>query len=395
MSRASLAVLLVLAGCSSTSVTSTTVAPEPTTTSTLVVAPSRLVVVDGDGDVVVMGGDGSDPQVIADAGDEAAFAQPIWSHDGSSISYAKAGAEGFAYVIHPADGESREIALDQFPFYASWAPDGNRIGILRNGATDVTFELIDVANATSSITDSATPFYFSWVPAGAELVCLAGPSSLVSRDREGLELQVTMTAAEYLAPQWLDQGVLHVDEGALVLDPEDGQRLVVAEVTGPATFVANRQGTRVAVLTLSNDPAVSVALETTPSLPPNTVSVLDMATGEVAVAHDGAAIAFFWSPDGESLLLLTLNEGGDSLDASVWGEAGTRTYATYRPHPNQVRELLPFFPQYAQSMSYWSADSTRFALVGAIGDEQGVWVQEVGSDDPVLVGSGSWAAWEP
>jgi hypothetical protein len=394
VSRALLLVALVLAGCSSTSVTSTTAEPAPTTTTRAAVT-AHLAVIGDDGDVVVMEGDGSDPRVVAAAGAETAFAQPIWSHDGATLSYAKASAEGFAYVIHPTDAEAREVALDQFPFYASWAPDGNRIGILRNGATDVTFELIDVANATSAITDSATPFYFSWEPAGAELVSHAGPTTLVSRDRDGLELEVTMTDAEYLAPQWLDRGVLHVDEGALVLDPVDGDRVVVADVTGPATFIANPQGTRVAALTISNEPAVSVALETTPSLPPNTVSVVDLESGEVTVAHDGAAIAFFWSPDGESLLLLTLNEGGDSLDASVWDEGGTRTYVTYRPHPNQVRELLPFFPQYAQSMSYWSADSTRFALVGAIGQDQGVWVQDIGADRPELVGAGSWAAWEP
>ncbi len=385
-----------LAGCTADTATTSTVAPSSTST-TVPAGLGRLAVLDDEGRVVVIDPDGSDPvEIAAPSEDEPLLGQPIWSTDGSSVSYAKAGSDGFAYVIQDLDGgEPSEVSLEQFPFYASWSPDGTHLGLLRNGDTGVVFELVDLAGPSTAVTDTATPFYFSWRPDGGELVSHAGPTRLVSRDHDGLQLETSSTDAAYLAPQWLDQGVLHVEAGHLVIDPADGARMPVAEVAAPTYFVANRQGTMVAVLGTSTDPAVSVALGEGVTIAPNTVSVVDLDSGEVAVAHDGEAIAFFWSPDGESLLLLSVNPDRDALNASVWSGGETREYVGYLPHPAQVRDVFPFFPQYAQSMSYWSPDSSAFALVGEIDGQLGVWVQHLDGGEPVLISGGSWAAWAP
>lgn len=385
-----------LAGCTADTATTSTVAPSSTST-TAPAGPGRLAVLDDEGRVVLIDPDGSDPvEIAAPSEDEPLLGQPIWSTDGSSVSYAKAGPDGFSYVIHDLDGgEPSEVSLEQFPFYASWSPDGTHLGLLRNGDTGVVFELVDLAGPSTAVTDTATPFYFSWRPGGGELVSHAGPTRLVSRDDNGLQLESASTDAAYLAPQWLDQGVLHVEAGHLVIDTADGARTSVAAVTAPTYFVANRQGTMVAVQGSSSDPAVSVALEDGLTIAPNTVSVVDLESGEVAVAHDGVAIAFFWSPDGESLLLLSVNPDRDALNASVWSGGDTREYVGYLPHPAQVRDVFPFFPQYAQSMSYWSSDSSAFALVGEIDGQLGVWVQHLDDSAPVLVSGGSWAAWAP
>ena len=64
-------------------------------------------------------------------------------------------------------------------------------------------------------------------------------------------------------------------------------------------------------------------------------------------------------------------------------------YAEFRPSIVLVREMFPFFPQYAQSLNYWSPDSTAFAYAS----DEGVFVQHLGEPDAVKVSDGTWVAW--
>lgn len=380
---------LILASCTVSSDTATTV--EETRSS-------RLAVIDGDGNVVVMQGDGSNRVEVAETGaeDPRVYAQPIWSPDGSLLSWAQVTRTGFAYVIQPPDGgPPTEISMSAFPFYAYWSPSGDRIGLLRNGQSEVVLELAEVTAGRTSIVDADAPYYFSWSPEGDELIAHAGANRLVSRDADGIETAQRSTGIGYLAPQWVADGVIHVDEGQLVLTDDDGESATLARVTGVTIFVANSEGTRVALQSLTQDDGLSVALTQTSAIPTNSVQVLDIATGELTQVIDRPAAGLFWSPDGNSLLVVAPDESRGSLIASVWDGETLEDYATYVPSSAQVRDLFPFFPQYAQSLSFWSADSSAFVLVGEIEDESGVWVQTLGDPEPVRVSSGTWAAWSP
>ncbi|MGH8945725.1 MAG: hypothetical protein ACRDVL_06235 [Acidimicrobiia bacterium] len=383
------AIGLVLSSCTAPSDTATTV--EET-------RPGRLAVIDGDGSVVVMHGDGSNRVEIAktDTEDPRVYAQPIWSPDGSLLSWAQMTSTGFAYVIQPADGgPPTEISMSAFPFYAYWSPTGEQIGLLRNGENEVVLELADVAAGRSSIVDADVPYYFSWSPTGDELIAHAGANRLVSRDADGTQTVQRSTGSGYLAPQWVADGVIHINEDQLVLTDADGGSATLARVTGLTIFVANSQGTRVALQSLAQDGAVAAALSQASTVPTNSAQVLDIATAELTQVTDRPAAGLFWSPDGNSLLVLGTDESGSSLTASVWDGETMQDYVDYVPSSVQVRDLFPFFPQYAQSLSFWSADSSAFVLVGEIEDESGVWVQTLGEPEPAMVSSGSWAAWSP
>lgn len=382
--------MLLVAGCTSQTGPTTTTTPEPT-------GPGRLAVVDADGDVVVMEADGSNPVEVATAGEDIGLAQPIWSPDGSRLSWAQLTDDGFAYAFSDLEaGEPTVVSLDQFPYYAFWSPSQDRVGVLRNGATGVVFELITVPGGEVELVEEDTPFYFSWSPAGDRVVAHAGPVRLLDLGVDGADGAPGDTDESYLAPQWLPAGVLHVVDGELVLDLDDGSARPVAEVDGLTTFVANRQGTLVALQSISPGGGESVALrQAAAATRPNAVTVIDLEAGEFTTITDSPAAGFFWSPDGRRLLVLSPNDRGDALVASVWSDGGMDQYASYQPSPVQVRDLFPFFPQYAQSLSFWAADSSAFVLVGQIDGEAGVWVQDLGGDDPQLVSGGSWAAWSP
>lgn len=386
---------LVLSACTGSSDTTTTLREIPTTTAAS--SDARLVVIDETGDVVVMSADGGDRMTVAEAGDDGPqFGQPIWSHDGEWVSFARASQSGYGYVAHQLEsGSNIETEVDQFPFYASWSPGGDHVGLLRNGDTAVTFEMFDLASGALGLVDDGTPYYFSWSPEGTDVVAHSGPDRLVTMGVDGVVVDEVETSSSYLAPTWLSEGFIHVSGEELVVTADDGSIRPVAIVAETTTFVVSPTGSRVAAQTFSSDPAISVALDEVPTLVPNTISVIDLADGSTTVAWQGIAIAYFWSPDGERLLILTLDETQTSIRASVWSSEGVDDYGTFVPHPTQIRDVYPFFPQYAQSMSYWSPDSSSFVLVGAIDDEVGVWVQRVGEADPVLVSAGSWAVWSP
>lgn len=359
--------------------------------------PGRLAVIDESGNVAVIGPDGTNRIEVAspdEPGD--GFAQPIWSPDTSKLSWSQTGDDAFAYVIHDlGSGDQSEILLEDFPFYASWAPHGDWIGLLRNGPSGVTLELLDVAKSTASVVASQSPYYFSWDPAGSGLVSHVGPGDLVTSDVAGRQVAESETDAGYLAPYWLNGGVLHLVDDQLVIDAPGPMRRPVARVRGPATFVANRQGTMVAIQALSDDPSISVALDEVPEIVSNRVSVVDIESGEARVVSESRAAAYFWSPNGESLLMLAPNAQRNALLVSVWTDGERVSYGSYIPAPTHVRDVFPFFPQYAQSMSFWSPDSRAFALVGVIDDQGGVWVQYLDEAAPTRVSGGSWAAWSP
>ena len=89
----------------------------------------------------------------------------------------------------------------------------------------------------------------------------------------------------------------------------------------------NAQGTKVAIESFTDEPAGSTAA-VSPRWSPvkaNAVSVLDVTTGEVDVASEDTSIGFFWSPDGEGLLMLQL--AGEDRGGRRFGVAGRRDHA--------------------------------------------------------------------
>jgi TolB protein len=91
---------------------------------------------------------------------------------------------------------------------------------------------------------------------------------------------------------------------------------------------------------------------------------------------------------------------GDDPTAHRWhlwdGDATTPIGPTFLPSPTYLREYMPFFGQYAQTMTLWSPDGGSFAFPGLIGDRAGVWVQDLDADEPTfVVADGSVVAWSP
>ncbi len=364
------------------------------TATTAATDEGHLVIVDEAGEIAVIGPDGSDRVDItrgSDAGDSR-YAQPVWSPDSSKLAWGQATrGQGFAVVIRDlASGETTTLPTENLPFYSFWSPDGSHLGVLHNGSTGVVFRMIDTTSGSSEVRDEDSPFYFTWSPEGDRVVTHAGVDRVESLGVDGSRKRLEPTGPHYLAPQWTESGVFHVADDWLVVDDGE-QRTPIVEVGGFTNFVANSAGDKVALQTTAAGSAIEVSLRSALRVPGGDLVVVDVDSEEITTVTEDQAAGFFWAPDGESLLVFAI--GDSEVTPLVWADGVTTRFAGHSPSLTMIRDTYPFFPQYAQSVGFWSPDSRMFVFAGEVDDEVGIWVQDLTSDRPVKISGGDWAVW--
>jgi TolB protein len=376
--------------------------PEPTVPSEVEGLEGRLAVLDGSGNLVTMDPDGSNETVLAEIEPgRSEVRQPSWSRDGNSLAWVhlhvtEASTLAVGVATSTAEGkrptESRTLVT---PFYLSWDPTSSRIAYLGSpGGTEIELGILEVAGHSSGTPlDTGQPFYLSWGPNGDELLVHVGTERLDTLDLDGKQTTVADRPGAFSAPVWTTDGRTFVYASSQA----GGQQLVVQDVDaergravlpfdGLITFVVSPDGERIAFQPFEGGEA-------------SPLTVLDVATAETTEVTDETVAAFYWSPDGERLLYLDPDPTQDQVwfRWGVWD--GRRAFTTPRFIPSQrmIEEYLPFFEQYAQSMSLWSPDGSAFAYPGM--DESGdtgIWIQSARSDRaPVKIADGDLVAWSP
>lgn len=360
-------------------------------------AEGRIVILDDNGNVVVLNPDGSNRIEITNDGDSVRYFQPIFSPASQTIAWSEGRPDGFGVGIANEDGTDRfSVELGSFPFYLNWSPDGRRIGLLHNGSSGgVDMEILDAGDRQSGLHDNGTPYYFSWSPDGDAFVVHADGTRLEIFDESAGPTDLGATRSEYLAPHWTAAGIFYVaPDGVALRQTSDSEPEVLADVEGFVNLYPNSQGTRVAL-----HPIVDVAPEMEVGLTvqqqqiePNLVSVVEVATGEVRPASDAPSIGSFWSPDGDRLLMLVLTPADGEFDVAVWEDGDTRILARIELPVSLIGEALQFSDQYAESWQMWSPGSDAVVLPGTVDGESGIWIVPI-DGAPSKLADGEWAAW--
>lgn len=383
--------MIVAAACSAKQ-------PEQQATSTTTEPRSdRLVVLDGDNDAVIVTADGGIVRRLTDAGDSTIVFQPTWAPDGASVAYGRFDGTDASVVVTKSDGEPvTEHALPAPVIYLSWGRTG-ALGWLRNDAErGLAFEAVSPDG--DRVEDGGGPFYFAWSPDGTRLLAHVGVDRLDVIQFGGNAEAIGEPPGAFSAPWWTERGQIYLTQDAT------GQRLIIDDGSGP-TVVARVRGSaqlgvaasRIAVRSFDPEGSgLAAALQQAPLIPPDRLNVLDLDTGALTDVAGPRTIAFFWSPGGDRLLLLeAMGDEAGAVRWVVWSPEGTTAYTEFFLEDSWVRDFLPFFDQYAQSVRLWSPDGSAFAFPGSVAGTQGIWVQELDAEAPTMIGEGTWVDWAP
>lgn len=360
----------------------------------------RLVILDEAGNVVTMDPDGTNGVPVADdGGGRVTYFQPIWSPDGSRISVTRADAEAFSIEVIDVDtGERTSTATDSNSFYHYWSPDGSRLASLAStGPGELGLDVITLGSESgpTRLADGQ-PLYFSWSPDSSDIVAHVGdaPLELLTSDTTAPEFGAP---GGFSAPQWTDGGIIHIELASrrqqLTRTQLDGATEPVASVIAGAVFTATPDGRHIAVLAAAGDDVgFSVRAQQIPTVPRGQLVVVAADDGTFEVVEAGTVAAFSWDPTGQRLLILELSAAG-SFRWRVWEDGESAALAEFLPAPALLRDVVPFFDQYAQSMTLWSPDGMAFAFPGSVGGVDGIWRQDLGGAEPIRLTGGTWVAW--
>lgn len=353
---------------------------------------NRLVVLGTDGNLYLVGGDGAGlVRLTDDGGADAGHFQPTWMADGQHViwSRVRSPTEGWLEVVW-ADGNGRQALPPGFPaFYLYPSPHGRRVAHLSEGPIGLELVVVDLSSGESTLVARGAPLYWSWAPDGRWLVMHIGHElslATVEGDMEFLGVEPGI----FLAPWWSADALVYVTRAGerhrLVVADRSGKVLsVAAEFEGAVRFIPEPAGRRVAYVVHGHGG-------------PGPLMVVDFATGRRSEVTKEPVLGFWWSPDSNHLLVLgfALGSAMPWLRYSVWNEDGLWSFGPFLPSAAMVREVLPFFEQFAQSHRLWSPDSTAFTYPGTLeSGRKGIWVQALDGSEPCWATDGLSAWWSP
>ena len=342
------------------------------------------------------------------------------------------------------------------PFYLYWTPDSSAVTFLTNEPGSVALRQAPAdASGPDTTLRRGTPMYWTWVN-GQQLLVHSGSSADSFLGEIGLDGTPTPIDLDmpgmFRAPAVAADGryVAYVRArpnatGEVVVEARAASSRHAVAVYGPAAVGFDPTGDSLAFIGRAA-PGTRNA-----SLPVGPLRLLDAVSGSVRTLLDGAVVAFFWAPDGRTIAALRVIAPGEdriaagqaSAGGSTGGSTGSSSFVeavargptllmVARGSPASVvdvveapslglrlvfidiasgavrsqrtvhltdtfmRQLLPFFDQYALSHRLWSPDSTSLAMPTIAESGAGeILVVKADGSDPVRVASGSVAFWRP
>lgn len=382
-------------------------AAEPTTTvgdltTTVARAPEFMAITSGSGDLVIVDDSGQE-LLRKPVADGPIFRQPVWLDQGTVAVSATAGTVHRLMAIDSQAGSTTwEVELPTPSFFTLPSPPGGDYATtsLRNNSegTGLVAELIDPVGSVTLVSEES-PFYASWSPDGRQLAIHASGNHLDVRSSDGTDMVARPTGI-FQAPVWISEGLVTMRSasGMQTLSIWNGAEFRdIGLVDGPVRFVASDR-----FIALQSVPSDTGAVETdlrsqgAPSLPAGRLIVIDLASGSVTSITSELTPMFQWDPGGTKLLFASY-EDPSSLDLGwhVWDDGLISDLGVHEIQEEWFRTVAPFFDQYAQAVSLWSADGSRFAVPAVVDGENVVLIQAIAGGVPVIVDDATWVAFAP
>ncbi|MEE9414811.1 MAG: hypothetical protein V3V01_05955 [Acidimicrobiales bacterium] len=391
-----------------TSLSPATTEPQPEPAPINPEATGQIAFIANTGDLMVINPDGTNPVSLTNHQDQR-VSQPVWAPGGGALAWTEVGAEA-ELVVGSADGRLETRAVTAVAsFYTAWNESGTALALLGNadGGVGMSFAELEGGEltASSSLDDAGTPYYFDWLGDDELFAHVGGDIRRVSTNDPLGESNEIGTA--FQAPDVLSDGtvlIAEVSDGLTELvrrDIASGESTTLASYAGSAFFVVDPTETRVAVHLPGGSASPPSTLVTTLRQPDNAlltggVWVIDLESGARVQAADTTRFAAFWDPTGTRLLMLEPSEGGTRWQ--VWALDGSSIRTdSFLLSPVLFGSYLPFYDQYAKSITFWSPDGSSFVYSAM--RESGVpaiFVHDAATNgSSVAIATGSVAIWSP
>jgi TolB protein len=367
----------------------------------------------------------------ADGGNARSYEYPTWSPDNRhiafvGINFSGGNANDGTLYSSTLDG-GKLVPLyksDQFiPFYLYWSPNGQFVTFLTSkaqGQLALRSAQGDKENSTEEL-ESGAPLYWAWSP-DSQRMFLHVNGARSDSDQARLALlpfaqrnsahPLPSNPGSFAAPQWSPDG-----QHLLFSTEDENQRQTVA--------VSNAQGEESKVLfnydgrisftwSPSGDRIAYIVTDASMRLPNyGVVRVVDANGQNAHDISDEHALAFFWSPNGKRLAYLTvqLASNGSSFRAVGPAQQGgpqlqmqwkvkdfdtdaIHIAASFVPTEDFIN-ILPFYDQYARSMTFWSPDSRSLVYTSSESSSSGtIWVADAMAEaQPTKIAEGLVAFW--
>ncbi len=388
---------------------------------------SQIAYVGSDDHVYIAEADGSNPrqltrQVSGLSTDQGwAYRWPTYSPDGKRLAFAgyKTGASQMlaAAVLVSDVGQATASAVlesaGMATIYLYWSPDNRHLAALLQHGRDLELHLFD-ANNTEQPRQLLVgqPLYWSWAPDGKTLaVHVGGDASSASDAWVGLlhlgendvrEEHFADVPGVFRAPAWSPSGALL----AYATLGGGASLLTVRELNGHTTRIGSAATSDVAFTWSPSGEWLAFAAGDRSR--PGFYQGLEVAHADGSERHrlsQDPLVAFYWSPDSTRLAAVGVDTGARALTWTVLGVDGKtkRALSSFVPS-SDFGFQLPFFDQYAQSTSVWSADSKRLVYgadsgadrTNGSGQGERVVVQDAdGLSQAAPVANGGLAVWSP
>jgi len=396
---------------------------------------NRIAIINHEGQIETMSPTGSDRRVLTLRSDRTLFQFPAWTPDGRRLAFV--GNQQNGGGIYVLDDAARTGALadhqiyfsdDQPPYYLYWSPDSHHLAFLANYARNQSSLNVVAGDGSgeSRLLATGSPFYWDWSHDSHRMLIHSGRNrsdeSLALIDIDGQTMAGNLAIpGDFQAPGIGRDGrywafAEQADGGLsalVVVDTQSGERQAF-EQSGSVALGWSPAHDRVAFTTGS--------LNGHPYWGP--LRWLDVATGEVRTLSTQTVLAFFWSPDGQSIAFLTLSRDAndDSINARNKDDIRRMSRAAAAPaqQPNRsmltlsvidvesgtglrlldflptvayLSQFLPFFDQYALSHRIWAPDSSAIVLPVREDDANRILVVPVGGGRPYRLAEGEIAFW--
>lgn len=397
----------------------------------------RIAFVDNDQNIQIVDARGENHVTITSdaASSQRAYLFPTFSPNGQRLAFIEVTGgqadHSAAVRIAPTAGGNLTTAFEsnsQIPFYLYWAPDSQRVGFLAQGENQLILMLAGAdGKEEARELETGSPLYWSWSPDTKSLFLHVGGSSgdnqaahleLLQWQGTGEAQKLPDAPAQFQAPHFSPDGsaILYAktnssgEDELFIADARGNDPQSIKRFSGSIAFAWSPDGKRVASIVTPENAELPVY---------GSLSVSDAKGQNEQALTSQQVLAFYWAPNSKQIAFLTFadsqNSGSSCSDCpnapdlvrattqeSVrlrWQLADVEsgqviTLVTFTPTDDFIT-LLPFFDQFARSITFWSPDSKHFVYAQAEGDSGGsVWVADLDAGTgPRKVGEGTLAVW--